>query len=55
MIEIAETVGLDPKGQDRKQQMSRQVERRRSLEYALPSGAQACEIEIAQMRDLVFN
>jgi hypothetical protein len=55
MIEIAETVGLGPKGEDRKQQMSRQVERRRSLEYALPSGAQACEIEIAQMRDLVFN
>jgi hypothetical protein len=35
--------------------MPRQVKRRRSLEYALPSGAQPAEIEIAQMRDLVFN
>jgi hypothetical protein len=55
MIEIAETVSLDPKGQDCKQQMSRQVERRRSLEYALPSGAQSFEVETAQMRDLVLN
>jgi hypothetical protein len=35
--------------------MSRQVVRRRSLEYTLPTPAQACEIEIAQMRDRVFN
>ena len=55
MIEIAKTVGLNPKGEDRKQQMSRQMERRRSPDKALPSCAQACEIEIAQMRDLVLN
>ena len=54
MIEIAETIGLDPEGQDRKQQMSRQVRRRRPQEDALPSGAQPLKIEIAQMRNLVF-
>ena len=54
MIEIATTINLDSKGQDRKQQMSWQVRRRRSLENALPPGAQTLEIEIAQMRDLVF-
>ena len=54
MVEIAKTIGLDSKGQDRKQQMPRQVRRRRSLENALPPGAQPLEIEIAQMRDLVF-
>jgi hypothetical protein len=43
-----------PEGQDREQQMPRQVKRRRPLEDALPPGAQPPEIEIAQMRDLVF-
>ena len=46
--------GRLPPGQDRKQQMPRQVRRRRPLENALPPGAQPPEIEIAQMRDLVF-
>ena len=54
MIEVPKTIGLDPEGQDRKQQMPRQVRRRRSLENALPPGAQILEIEVAQMRDLVF-
>ena len=54
MIEIAKTIGLDSEGQDGKQQMPRQVRRRRPLENALPPGAQPPEIEIAQMRDLVF-
>jgi hypothetical protein len=36
MIEIAMTISLDSKGQDRKQQMPRQVRGRRSLEDALP-------------------
>jgi hypothetical protein len=39
MIEIAMTISLDLKGQDRKQQMPRQVKRRRSLENAMPPGA----------------
>jgi hypothetical protein len=54
MIEVAMTIGLDPEGQDRKQQVPRQVRGRRWLENALPPGAQSLEIEIAQMRDLVF-
>ena len=54
MIEVAETVGLDPVGENRKQQMPGQVCKRRSLEYAPPPGAQPLEIEIAQMRDLVL-
>jgi hypothetical protein len=52
MIEVAKTIGLDPIGQDRKQQMTRQLRKRRSLENAQPAGAQAPKIEIAQMRDL---
>ena len=55
MVEIAKTIGLDSKGQDRKQQMPRQVRGRRPLENTLPPGAQPPEIEIAQMRDLVFD
>jgi hypothetical protein len=54
MIEVAKTIGLDSKGQNRKHQMPLQVRRRRSLENALPPGAQTLEIELAQMRDLVF-
>src|SRR6516225_5884727 len=54
VVEVAKTIGLDPEGQDRKQQVPRQVRERRSLENALPPGAQSLEIEIAQMRDLVF-
>jgi hypothetical protein len=53
VIKVAKTIGLDPEGQDRKQQVPRQVRGRRSLENALPPGAQPLEIEIAQMRDLV--
>jgi hypothetical protein len=54
VIEVAEAVSLDPKGQNRKQQVPRQVKRRRSPEHAPPSGSQPAEIETAQMRDLVF-
>jgi hypothetical protein len=54
MIKVAKTIGLDPKGHDREQQMPWQVRGRWSLEDALPPGAQPLKIEIAQMRDLVF-
>jgi hypothetical protein len=49
------TISLDSKGQDRKQQMPRQMRRRGPLENALPPGAQPVQIEIPQMRDLVFH
>ena len=39
-FKVPKTIGLDPKGQDGKQQMPRQVRRRRPLENALPPGAQ---------------
>jgi len=51
MIKVAKTIGLDLEGQDGKQQMPRQVRRRRPQENALPAGAQPLEIEIAQLRD----
>jgi hypothetical protein len=38
LIEVAKTIGLDSKGQNRKQQMPRQVRRRRSLENAFATG-----------------
>jgi hypothetical protein len=52
VIEVTKTIGLDPEGKDREQQMPRQVRSRRPLENALPPRAQPLEIEIAQMRDL---
>jgi hypothetical protein len=55
MIKVAKTIGLDSEGQDGKQQMPRQVRRRRPLENALPPGAQRLEIEIAQLRDFIFD
>jgi hypothetical protein len=55
MIEIAEAISLEPIGDDRKQQMPRQMRRGRSPEDTLPARAQSPEIETAQMRDLVLN
>src|SRR5258708_25803523 len=37
MIEIAEAISLDSIGDDRKQQVPRQMSRRRPLKYALPA------------------
>src|SRR6266478_1430931 len=42
-------------GDDRKQQMPRQMTGCWSLQHALPPRAQTFEIETAQMRDLVLN
>src|SRR6266403_68740 len=55
MGEVPEAIGLNPIGDDRKQQMPRQMIGRWSLQHALPSCAQTFEIETAQMRDLVLN
>jgi hypothetical protein len=55
VIEVAITISLDTKGQHCEQQMPWQVRRGRSLENALPPGAKPLQIEIAQMRDLVFD
>jgi hypothetical protein len=55
MVEVAEAIGLNPIGDDRKQQMPRQMIRRWSLQHALPPRAQTFEIETAQMHDLVLN
>src|SRR6267378_1152378 len=54
MIQIAKTVGLDSIGDDRKQQMPRQMSRGRPPEDALPARAQSSEVETAQMRDLAL-
>jgi hypothetical protein len=53
--EIPQAIGLNPIGDDRKQQMPGQMTGRRSLEHALPPRAQTFEIETAQMHDLVLN
>src|SRR5258705_6223353 len=55
MVEVSEAIGLNPIGDDRKQQMPRQMIGRRSLQHALPPRAQTFEIETAQMHDLVLD
>src|SRR6202165_1013194 len=55
MVEVPEAIGLNPIGDDRKQQMPRQTIGRRPLHHALPPRAQTLEIGTAQMRDLVLN
>jgi hypothetical protein len=45
--------GLEPVGENGKQQMAGQMRRRLLPEHTLPARPQAMEIEIAQMRDLV--
>src|SRR5258706_1569737 len=55
MVEIPQAIGLNPIGDDRKQQMTRQMIGRWSLQDALPPRAQTFEIETAQMRDLILN
>src|SRR5258708_14976835 len=52
LIEIAEAISLEAIGDDRKQQMPRQMRRGWSPEDTLPARAQSPEIETAQMRDL---
>ena len=54
-IEVSQLIGLEPVGENRKQQMAGQMRRRLSPEGALPARPQAMEIEIAQMRDLVVQ
>ena len=53
MCLIAQFTGLEPVGENGKQQMAGQMRRRLLPEHALPARPQAMEIEIAQMRDLV--
>jgi hypothetical protein len=54
-IEVAEFVSLDPISQHAEQQMPWQVRGWLPSKHALPSGTQTLEVEIAQMRDLVFH
>jgi hypothetical protein len=51
VIKVTKQIGLEPKGQHRKQQMPRQVRRGRPLENPLPAGAQPLQSEIAQVND----
>jgi hypothetical protein len=53
--EISQLIGLQPVGENGKQQMAGQMRRRLLPEHALPARPQAMEIEIAQMRDLVVQ
>jgi hypothetical protein len=55
MVEVPGPIGLNPIGEDRKQQMPRQMAGRWSLQHTLPPCAQTFEIETAQMHDLVLN
>src|SRR5712672_2434348 len=55
VIEFAKTIGLDSIGDDRNQQVPRQMSRGRSLKHALPARTKSPRIETAQMRDLVLN
>jgi hypothetical protein len=54
-IEIAKRISLQPVGEDAKQNMPWQVIRRFLSENDLPSSPQSPDIEIAQLRDLVFD
>ena len=51
-IQIAETIGLKPIGQNPKQEMARQVRGRSPPERIVPTGLKATNVEIAQARDL---
>src|SRR5271157_521362 len=54
-IEVAEPVGLQPVGQNTKQQVAGKMRRCPPPKHCVPSGAQAPGIETAQMRDLVLK
>jgi hypothetical protein len=54
-IEISQTIGLQPIGQNTKQQMAGNVRRRWPPEGHMPSGSEVADIEIAQTRDLVLK
>ena len=51
-IQIAETIGLKPIGQNTKQEMAGQVRGRPPPEHVVPTGPKVANIEIAQARDL---
>jgi hypothetical protein len=51
-IEIAETVGLEPIGQNTKQEMARQARGRSPSKHGARTGLKRSNIEIAQARDL---
>src|SRR5258706_4747351 len=55
VVEIPEAIGLNAIGDDRKQQMPRQMIGRWSLQHAPPPRVQTFEIETTQMHDLVLN
>src|SRR5258706_2293910 len=55
MVEIPQAVGLNPIGDDRKQQMPRDLIGRWSLQHTPPPCAKTFEIETAQMHDLVLD
>jgi hypothetical protein len=54
-IEIAEPIGLQPIGQDPKQQMAGQVRGCSPSEHRMPSRSQFPDVETAQTRDLVVE
>ena len=51
-IEIAETVGLEPIGQNTKQEMARKVRGRPPPKHVARTGLKKCNVQIAQARDL---
>src|SRR5215475_1182053 len=51
-IEVAQTIGLRPIGQNTKQQMAGKVRRCWPPEGHMPSGSEVADLEIAQTRDL---
>jgi hypothetical protein len=55
VIKIAEAICLEPIGDDRKQQVPRQMGGGGPLKHAQPACTKPTDIETAQMRDLVIN
>ena len=51
-VQVAQLIGLQPVGQDAKQQMAGQVRGRLPPEHGVPTAAKLTDVEIAQARDL---
>jgi hypothetical protein len=51
-IKVTQPIGLQPIGQNTKQEMARQVRGRSPPEHVLPTDLEFTDVEIAQARDL---
>jgi hypothetical protein len=51
-VQVTQLIGLQPVGQDTKQQMAGQVRGRSPSEYGVPTGPKRIDVEITQARNL---